>query len=320
MSNNNITHALDAATNLEDQINYLRKEANNLEATARRLRDIANILEIRKNDLDQAIEGPKHEASINASLEDGAPLDEHGKPKYNGKKRGRKPTKKRKRSKRGQTAYTLFVKDAYPKVKDEFTSRPDVNKEGVQSKDVINIIAQRWKETSAEEKLEWKHRAQAMADMETNEEEAIEPIEGDMNGDNIIHENVRQENILLGESLPQNVMNLQNAMNLHVPVAPALEIGNGSQNMASVHNFAPIDIEVQLQMQMANVLDNANINESAGNERLQDIDIPGIQDPHVLGVIAHHDTLNIGGETGLDHSHHGFNIFGNNNETRLPNK
>ena len=82
--NTNITHALDhVTTNLEDQINYLRKEANNLEATARRyvfikshfelcifcygnrslrfeinrLRDIANILEIRKNDLDQAIEG-----------------------------------------------------------------------------------------------------------------------------------------------------------------------------------------------------------------------------------------------------------------------
>ena len=204
-----------------------------------------------------------------------------------------------------------FVKDAYPKVKDELdASRPDVNKEGVQSKDVINIIAKRWKEISAEEKLEWKHRAQAMSEVGTNEEEDIEPVEGNINGDNIIHEDEGEDNILLGESHPQNILNL------HVPVAPALELGNTAQNLESVHHFAPIDIAVQLQMQMANVVGTTNINDSAGNERVHDIDVTGIQDPHVLGAIVHHhshDTLNIGGESGLDHGHHGSHGFGNYN-------
>lgn len=45
---------------------------------------------------------------------------------------------------------------------------------------------------------------------------------------------------------------------------------------------------------------------------LQDIDVIGIEDPHVLGVIVHHHS-NDTGETRLDYDHHGSFVFGNNN-------
>jgi hypothetical protein len=71
-----------------------------------------------------------------------APLDEHGVPKYKGKKRGRKPkARKRKanpnRRKRQHTAYTLFVQETYPGIKAAYPEYP--------SKDVISIVAKQWK-------------------------------------------------------------------------------------------------------------------------------------------------------------------------------
>jgi hypothetical protein len=86
-------------------------------------------------------------------------LDEHGIPKYKGKKRGRKPKfRKRKlnpnRRKRQHTAYTIFVQETYPGVKAANPTLP--------SKDVISIVAKRWgNELTTEEKQEWKARAVA---------------------------------------------------------------------------------------------------------------------------------------------------------------
>jgi len=82
-----------------EHIDFLRREAVALEASAKRLRDLANVLE---NGGEIDTDGPYETA----------PLDENGVPKYKGKKRGRKPKKRlRKRNphakKRAHTAYTL---------------------------------------------------------------------------------------------------------------------------------------------------------------------------------------------------------------------
>ena len=87
------------------------------------------------------------------------PLDEHGVPKYKGKKRGRKPKyRKRKanpnRRKRQHTAYTLYVQETYPGIK---AANPELP-----SKDVISIVAKQWADgISPEEKKQWKERAKA---------------------------------------------------------------------------------------------------------------------------------------------------------------
>ena len=157
-----------------------------------------------------------------------------------------------------------------------------------QSKNIINIIAQRWKELSPEEKLEWKQRAQTLSELELNNDEKYDATEGDLNHDTVIqdHHDATHDNPMLlvggGESHPPNSIH-----NLHpVPVAPTLELGNHTQNVENVHNFAPIDIGIQLQMQMTNALDNHGImNDSTvdNHERLQDIHAAGmIQDPHVF--------------------------------------
>jgi HMG (high mobility group) box len=84
------------------------------------------------------------------------PLDANGIPKYRGKKRGRKPKERKRkvnpnRKKRAHTAYTLFVHERYPFVKNE---NPDL-----QSKEVISIVARLWAEVPIEEKRVWKERA-----------------------------------------------------------------------------------------------------------------------------------------------------------------
>ena len=94
------------------------------------------------------------------------PLDEHGVPKYKGKKRGRKPKyRKRKanpnRRKRQHTAYTLYVQETYPGIK---AANPELP-----SKDVISIVAKQWADgVSPEEKKQWKDRAKA-----THEDEDV---------------------------------------------------------------------------------------------------------------------------------------------------
>ena len=87
------------------------------------------------------------------------PLDENGIPKYKGKKRGRKPKERKRkhdpnREKRKHTAYTLFMHETYPGVKEANQELP--------SKDIISIVAKRWRdELSAEERKQWKARAKA---------------------------------------------------------------------------------------------------------------------------------------------------------------
>ncbi len=89
--------------------------------------------------------------------DDLAPVDENGVPKYKGKKRGRKPkAKKRKmnpdRPKRKHTGYTFYMQAMYPGIK---AANP-----GMASKEVISIVARKWKEElAAEEKQAWKEKA-----------------------------------------------------------------------------------------------------------------------------------------------------------------
>jgi hypothetical protein len=96
------------------------------------------------------------------------PLDENGVPKYKGRKRGRKPKLRKRKSnpnrrKRQHTAYTLFVKEIYPDVKVQHPDWP--------SKDVISIVAKQWATVPAAEKQKWKVRAQATHDSADEEEE-----------------------------------------------------------------------------------------------------------------------------------------------------
>jgi hypothetical protein len=81
------------------------------------------------------------------------PLDEHGVPKYRGKKRGRKPKKRKRkinpqRGKRQHTAYTLFVQTNYPSIRAMHPELP--------SKNVISVVARQWANVSAAEKVAWK--------------------------------------------------------------------------------------------------------------------------------------------------------------------
>jgi len=100
----------------------------------------------------------------NLTADELAPLDEHGKPKYTGKKRGRKPKpKKRQRKpgapKRKHTGYTLYMKENYPSVKMAMAGRvPEA-----QSKDIISSVATSWKSLSEEDRGAWKERARTMS-------------------------------------------------------------------------------------------------------------------------------------------------------------
>ena len=116
---NNPKTTQDTATIIQNQINQLKKQAENLETTARKLREIANILELQRqafiNHSQQASSSSSNSITNTHTNTEEAPLDEHGNPKYKGKKRGRKP-KKRKRclaKKRGHTAYTLVSTTSY---------------------------------------------------------------------------------------------------------------------------------------------------------------------------------------------------------------
>jgi hypothetical protein len=104
------------------------------------------------------------------------PLDENGVPKYKGRKRGRKPKLRKRKSnpnrrKRQHTAYTLFVKEIYPDVKVQHPDWP--------SKDVISIVAKQWATVPVAEKQKWKVRAQATHDSADEEEEDDEEADED---------------------------------------------------------------------------------------------------------------------------------------------
>jgi len=109
--------------------------------------------------------------------EDMAPLDENGIPKYKGKKRGRKPKKRKRmkdpdRPKRQHTAYTLFVQETYPTIRQNNPELP--------SKDVISIVARQWAEVNELEKKAWKARALSSGAGTTNavEDESSKAVGG----------------------------------------------------------------------------------------------------------------------------------------------
>mmetsp|Transcript_1837 Transcript_1837/g.2794 ORF Transcript_1837/g.2794 Transcript_1837/m.2794 type:complete len:289 (+) Transcript_1837:92-958(+) len=149
-----------------EHIDFLRREAVALEASAKRLRDLANVLE---NGGEIDTDGPYETA----------PLDENGVPKYKGKKRGRKPKKRlRKRNphakKRAHTAYTLFVKTTYPKIKEQYEAQAtgtEDDQNSFQSKNIISIVAKQWKDTPDNEKEEWRHRAKEATEADQMEDE-----------------------------------------------------------------------------------------------------------------------------------------------------
>jgi len=142
----------------ESMVSFLRIEAHHADDKAKRLRkqaaEIAEQFGITEEsqqiyDLDPT-ELP--------------PLDEKGLPKYKGKKRGRKlKAKKRKmkpdRPKRKHTGYTLFMQKIYPSAKSEYPDLP--------SKDIIRLVARRWKDLESDGRTAWKERAlQATEDCE----------------------------------------------------------------------------------------------------------------------------------------------------------
>lgn len=122
-------------------IDFLRQEATRLEYSAKRLRELANMLESRAiapspsslnyshafylnnghvSSMQQQQQQQRHQQQLvvdhdeylGCSPYEAAPLDENGIPKYKGKKRGRKPKKRVRRrnpnaKKRSHTAYTL---------------------------------------------------------------------------------------------------------------------------------------------------------------------------------------------------------------------
>jgi HMG (high mobility group) box len=150
------THALVA---------YLRMEADLADEKAKRLRAQADALAERFGVTDDM------QSHYELNPDQLPPMDENGVPKYRGKKRGRKPKPRKRqrdpnRRKRQHTAYTLFVQETYPGVKEQ---HPDL-----QSKDVISIVARQWKEFSLAEKGTWKERAKAThADEEEEDDTEI---------------------------------------------------------------------------------------------------------------------------------------------------
>ena len=158
-------------------VRFLQSEAESAEEKAQRWRNQANAL------VQQYGEPPCNSfCTLTMQQQQFAPLDEHGLPKYKGKKRGRKPKKRQRvhdpnKPKRKHTAYTLFVKDNYPSLK---ALQP-----ALQSKDIIGMVARQWANLTLGEKASWKERAAITQpeEEEDDEEEEEEEEEGDNDDD-----------------------------------------------------------------------------------------------------------------------------------------
>jgi hypothetical protein len=127
-------------------VSFLRTEADVSEERARCLRQQAQTL------ADQ----------FGIVTDEMAPLDEHGRPRYRGRKRGRKPKPKKRRAnpnrqKRKHTGYTLFVQENHPLIK-----RGD---EALTNAQVVSMVAKKWRDLSDAERREWKERAVATHDL-----------------------------------------------------------------------------------------------------------------------------------------------------------
>ena len=138
----------------EAMVSFLRTEANQADARAKRLRKQAFELARQFGITEES------QQSYGINPNDLPPLDENGLPKYKGKKRGRKPKEKKRkfnpdRPKRSHTGYTLFMQEGYPSAKTEFPN--------LTSKELISLVARRWKDLTAEARAEWKERAKQQA-------------------------------------------------------------------------------------------------------------------------------------------------------------
>ena len=177
------THALVA---------YLRMEADLADEKAKRLRAQAAAL------AEQFGVTEDMQSQYELTPDQLPPVDQNGVPRYKGKKRGRKPKpRKRKqdpnRRKRQHTAYTLFVQETYPRVKLE---HPEL-----QSKEVISIVAKKWKSFSAQEKKSWKERAQAThEDDDDDDEEEDETEVGEAAVGDTAHHHLDSVHHLVGEA------------------------------------------------------------------------------------------------------------------------
>lgn len=145
----------------DSMVSFLRMEANQADARAKRLRKQASEIAHQFGITEHS------QRSYDLNPNEMPPLDENGLPKYKGKKRGRKPKEKKRRvnpdrPKRRHTGYTLFMQEGYPSVKTEYPNLP--------SKELICLVARRWKDLSTETKAAWKERAQQE---QRNEQEAV---------------------------------------------------------------------------------------------------------------------------------------------------
>lgn len=162
------------------------------------------------------------------------PLDENGIPKYKGRKRGRKPkVRKRKsnpaRKKRQHTAYTLFVQHSYPAAK---AANP-----GWPSKDVISYVAKQWAVVPVDKKAKWKARAQS-THVDADDEEGKEGVQdvGAMEDDD--DEDVEDNNHALEDDEDDNQapLNLQAAV--AAAAAAAVQAGFGQDDAYGMDNVA----------------------------------------------------------------------------------
>jgi len=161
-------------------IAFLRNEAAHAEEAARRLRAQAAHLA----------------ATAGLDVRDElAPLDEHGRPKYTGKKRGRKPKPKKRHRKPGtpkrkHTGYTLYMKEHYPAVKVALCE----SSKDIQSKDVVSTVATSWKTLSDTEREAWKGRAKALVEADDGDDAMpVDDLQGDIDTADIDGEGAEEE-------------------------------------------------------------------------------------------------------------------------------
>jgi HMG (high mobility group) box len=142
-------------SSVESMLSFLCNEADSAEERAKRLRDQAKTLAEQFGiDFDQF----HRKLSQQDTSRDMAPLDEHGHPKYKGKKRGRKPRPRQRkhnpdREKRRHTGYTLFVQETHPLIKNDNLQATNAQ--------IVSIVAKRWRDLSESQRRQWKARALA---------------------------------------------------------------------------------------------------------------------------------------------------------------
>jgi hypothetical protein len=152
---------------VEAMISFLRTEALLAEERAKELRNRAKNLaeqfriefshDRRHKSNNQGSDAATH---VDSEM---APLDEHGNPKYKGKKRGRKPKPRRRkhnpdRQKRKHTGYTLFVQETHPLIKNDNSN--------ITNSQIVSIVAKRWRDLSESQRRQWKERALSTTSIE----------------------------------------------------------------------------------------------------------------------------------------------------------